>query len=113
MRLLKQKGSLQRKLCRERRGKKPEVYNCCHGSVQLWQQTGHCELLFPFKQRKRATALKHSLRCSEHKNEMRERERKTVRWKAVVGHKMQREKHRCGMSGVECSEEEFLLAVSE
>ncbi len=68
---------------------------------------------FPLSKGKRATALKHSLRCSEHKNEMRERERKTVRWKAVVGHKMQREKHRCGMSGVECSEEEFLLAVSE
>ncbi len=68
MRLLKQKGSLQRKLCRERRGEKPEVYNSCHGSVQLWQQTGHSELLFPFKQRKesyRSQAFLKVLRAQE------------------------------------------------
>lgn len=52
---------------------------------------------FPLSKGKRATALKHSLRSCEHKNEMasksrRERERKTVRRKAVVGHKMQRDK---------------------
>ncbi len=100
--------------CAERDGGKSLKYTIVAMEVYNYgNKLATVSCFFPLSKGKRATALKHSLRCYEHKNEMRERERKTVRWKAVVGHKMQREKHRCGMSGVECSEEEFLLAVSD
>lgn len=79
--------------CAERDGGKSLKYTIVAMEVYNYDNNlATVSCFFPLSKGRRATALKHSLRSCEHKNEMASKSRRERERKTVVGHKMQRDK---------------------